>query len=203
MVRSGSGSGSDNKFIQFQVIDMKRKTTKEILTASFQELAAAKSIDKITIQEIVDNCGYSTATFYRHFKDKYDLIAWEHTRSVAEIVDQTSADDYLWKQTLYDGARLYNENKDYLVNLLQHTSGHDSFMRYMAEINYSALEKYILSVNGNQKLTHEEMMYVKMYCHGIVGLACEWILGQIHSTIEEIAEVYEQSIPEPLKKYLL
>ena len=66
---------------------MKRKTPKEILTASFQELAAVKSIDKITIQEIVDNCGYSPATFYRNFKDKYDLIAWEHTRAVAEIVE--------------------------------------------------------------------------------------------------------------------
>ena len=182
---------------------MKRKTAKEILTASFQELAAGKSIDKITIQEIVDNCGYSTATFYRNFKDKYDLIAWEHTRSVAEIVDQTSADDYLWKQTLYDGARLYNENKDYLMNLLQHTSGHDSFMRYMTEINCAALEKYIVSVKGGQKLTHKEMMLVKMYCHGLVDLACEWILGEIRTTLEEIAEVYEQSVPEPLKKYLL
>ncbi len=92
--------------INYEVADMKRKTAKEILTASFQELAAGKSIDKITIQEIVDNCGYSPATFYRNFKDKYDLIAWEHTRAVAEIVDQTSADDYQWKQTLYDGDQL-------------------------------------------------------------------------------------------------
>ena len=182
---------------------MKRKTAKEILAESFQELAAVKSVDKITIQDIVDNCGYSPATFYRNFKDKYDLIAWEHTRSVAKIVDQTSADDYLWKQTLYDGARLYNENRDYLVNLLKHTSGHDSFMRYMTEINSAALEKYILSVNGNQELTHEEMMCVKMYCNGLVGLACEWIMGQIDTTLEEIAAVYELSIPEPLKKYLL
>lgn len=182
---------------------MKRKTAKEILTASFQELAAVKSIDKITIQEIADNCGYSPATFYRHFKDKYDLIAWEHTRAVAEIVDQTSADDYLWKHTLYDGARLYNENKNYLKNLLQHTSGHDSFMRYMTEINSSALEKYIMSVKGNQKLTREEMMCVKIYCFGFVGLSCDWIMGKINTTAEEIAKVYEQSIPEPLKKYLL
>ncbi|MBR0145363.1 MAG: TetR family transcriptional regulator [Eubacterium sp.] len=182
---------------------MKRKTAKEILTDSFQELAAEKSIDKITIQEIVDNCGYSPATFYRHFKDKYDLIAWEHTRAIAKIVDKTVADDYQWKQTLYDGARLYNENKEYLVNLLQHTSGHDSFMQYMTEINCAALEKYILSVKGDQKLTHDEMMYVKLYCYGLVGLACEWMLGQIDATLEEIAEVYERSIPEPLKKYLL
>ncbi len=117
---------------------MKRKTPKEILSASFQELAAVKSIDKITIQEIVDNCGYSPATFYRYFKDKYDLIAWEHARSVASIVDQTSAANYPWKQTLYDGARMYQANKDYLVNLLKNTSGHDSFMRHMKILRPSA-----------------------------------------------------------------
>ena len=182
---------------------MKRKTAKEILTASFQELAAKKSVDKITIQEIVDNCGYSPATFYRYFKDKYDLIAWEHTRAVAEIMDQIGSDNYIWKQTLYDGARLYIEHKEYLANLLQHTSGREFFMQYMTEINCAALEKYIMSVNGNKKLTHEEKMYVKIYCHGIVGLACEWIMGQIDTSLEEIAEVYEQSVPEPLKKYLL
>ena len=91
---------------------MKRKTAKEILAASFQELAQEKSIDKITIQEIVDNCGYSPATFYRNFRDKYDLIAWDHTRAIAEIVDRIGSEDYVWKRTLYDGARLYNEKKD-------------------------------------------------------------------------------------------
>ena len=49
---------------------MKRKTAKEILAESFQELAEKKSIDKITVKDITDNCGYSPATFYRQFRDK-------------------------------------------------------------------------------------------------------------------------------------
>ncbi len=44
---------------------MKRKNAKEILAESFQELAAEKSIDKITVKEIAENCGYSPVTFYR------------------------------------------------------------------------------------------------------------------------------------------
>ena len=54
---------------------MKRKTTKEILAESFRELAENRPVNKITIQEIVDNCDFSPETFYRHFRDKYDLIA--------------------------------------------------------------------------------------------------------------------------------
>lgn len=39
---------------------MKRKTPREVLATSFQELAAVKNIDKITIQKLADNCGYSS-----------------------------------------------------------------------------------------------------------------------------------------------
>ncbi len=108
---------------------MKRKTTKEILTESFRGLAADRAIDKITVQEIVDNCGYSTATFYRHFKDKYDLIAWGYAHKAEEIMAQVSENDARWKQTLMDWAAYFQTEKEYLANLFLHTSGHDSFIR--------------------------------------------------------------------------
>ena len=72
---------------------MKRKTAKEILAESFQELAEKKSIDKITVKDITDNCGYSPATFYRQFRDKYDLIAWQYSRNIEEIMNRIGAED--------------------------------------------------------------------------------------------------------------
>ena len=75
---------------------MKRKTAKEILAESFRELADEKPVDAITVREITDNCGYSTATFYRQFKDKYDLIAWEHARRVEGIMDRIGVDGFTW-----------------------------------------------------------------------------------------------------------
>ncbi len=181
---------------------MKRKTAKEILAASFLELAEGKNIDKITIREIVDNCGYSPATFYRNFKDKYDLIAWKHTRSVAEIMDRMDTTSYKWKQILLDTANWFYEEKEYLVNLLRHTNGYDSFLQHMVEIHYKALEKFIISANENRALDTKEKMLIRTYCLGTVGLACEWILGQHAATPEEIMSVYEDALPESLKKYL-
>jgi AcrR family transcriptional regulator len=181
---------------------MKRKTAKEILAESFRELAELKPIDRITIQDIVDNCGYSPATFYRCFKDKYDLIAWEHTRGVAGIMGRIG-DSYPWKQTLLDGAEWLYSQKDYLANLFQHTSGHDSFIRYMTEINCDALKEHILASGSNEKLTQQEELYIRTYCLGTVCLTCEWILGMHEATAEEIAEIYANSLPAPLHRYLL
>ena len=88
---------------------MRRKTTKELLAEAFRELAAAKPIDKITVKDITENCGYSVATFYRQFRDKYDLIAWDYTRRVEKIMAQVDTDGTAWRQTLTDGAALFSE----------------------------------------------------------------------------------------------
>ena len=47
---------------------IRRKTTKEIFGESIHELAEKKPLDKITVREIVENCGLSSATFYHHFQ---------------------------------------------------------------------------------------------------------------------------------------
>ena len=182
---------------------MKRKTAKQILSDSFRELAVLKSIDKITIQDIVENCGYSPATFYRNFKDKYDLIAWDYAQGTALIMDRIDGTNYLWQQTLLDGANRYLKEKDYLTNLLLHTTGLDSFIQYMTDINCTVLEKYILRTSQIESLDRKTKMYIRTYCLGTVNLSCEWILGKFDASPEEIAEIYEYSLPGPLEKYMI
>lgn len=182
---------------------MKRKTSKEILADSFRELAKTKSIDKITIRDITDNCGYSPATFYRQFRDKYDLIAWAYTRDVASIMEQIGSDGFTWEQALIVGAECFEQEKDYLANLLLHTNGHDSFVSNMLEINYNALKKHILMISGNPELDEQIEMYIRVYCLGTVAFTCEWILGKYKVTPGELAVIYRNSLPVPLHEYLI
>lgn len=182
---------------------MKRKTTREILAESFRELAEKKNIDRITIKDITDNCGYSPATFYRQFSDKYDLIAWDYSQRIASIMDRVGRDGYVWKQTLIDAARVFLEEKTYLANLLMHTEGHDSFIRYMADINFESLKAHIRQVTGGEGPDEKTEWYIRIYCLGTVSLTCEWLMDVYDMTPEELAEVYENSVPDPLKPYLL
>ena len=175
---------------------MKRKTAREILADSFRELAETRSVDKITVRDITDNCGYSTAPFYRQFKDKYDLIAWQYAQRIG-------VDGCRWEQVLPDAAAWINTDREYLANLLLHTSGHDSFIRYMAEINCEVLKKHILRVTGLESLDRETDMYVRTYCLGTASLTSEGILGRYSVGPEELAAVYKNALPPPLHAYLL
>ena len=45
------------------------------------------SVEKITVKEIVDACGTTRQTFYRHFQDKYDLVNWYFDKILLESLE--------------------------------------------------------------------------------------------------------------------
>lgn len=176
-------------------------TAKEILAASFKEIAEKKNIEKITVKEIADNCGYSPATFYRNFKDKYDLIAWSYVQESARIMGKLNG-EYVWRDTLLDGALYYWENRDYIKNLCVHTSGHDTFIKYMAQTNISLLKAEVRKSTGDKPIDKQTELIITTYCLGTVALVCEWVAGNIEATPRFIAQVFEDSLPVALKQYL-
>ena len=181
---------------------MQKKSKKEVLVKSFQELALQKPISKITITNITDNCGLSQPTFYRYFKDKYDLIAWAYTADTGKIMGRIGEQGYEWRDTLYDGARYFDKNRSLVVNALKHTSGRDAFMRQMEQINIALLCNEIRKTIMTEKIPDDILDMVKIYCYGTVRLMCDWLTDNIPTTPERLAEVMEKSLPEPLKVYL-
>lgn len=52
-------------------------STKENIIIAFWEIYREKSINKITIKELMDKAGYHRSVFYTYFKDIYDLLEQE------------------------------------------------------------------------------------------------------------------------------
>ena len=50
--------------------------TKYALEASLKKMMLQKPLDKITINDLTEDCGISRMAFYYHFKDIYDLVEW-------------------------------------------------------------------------------------------------------------------------------
>lgn len=65
--------------------------TKLLIATSLRKLMKKKSLDKIKIREIVEDCKVNRQTFYYHFQDIYDLVEWIYT---------------------YDGTQIFNEYKN-------------------------------------------------------------------------------------------
>ena len=181
---------------------MRRKTTKELLADSFLELAEKVPINKITIANIVDNCEVTQPTFYRYFKDKYDMIAWIYARQAGEFIGKIGDKGYLWKDTLLDGMRFYDENRKFMVNALKHTSGRDSFLFQMSDMNIRFIENEITKKLGVKKCPRDLSAIVKIYCYGTNQLLYDWLTEHSEFSYKEIADFMEKSIPEVLRPFL-
>ena len=49
-------------------------STKQAIIASFVKLATKKPLEKITVRDIVDDCGINRNTFYYHFQDIFAVL---------------------------------------------------------------------------------------------------------------------------------
>ncbi len=180
---------------------MVRKSTKDILAESFLELAKTNRIDKIRISDITGNCGMSQPTFYNHFKDKYDLIVWIYVNDVRTIMAQIGNGSHSWREILVACAEYYAENKDFVLNALKHTSGHDAFLFRVQKINIDYLVAVVREKLMTEEISDEIMGIIKVYVYGTVSFMLEWLLGNLRLSPEQVADIWEKSLPQALKQY--
>ena len=176
---------------------------KEIFARSLKKLSAKKSVEKISVKDIVNDCGLTKTTFYNHFRDKYDLAAWIYSTSAEKIMNKIDSENYSWKDSLTDGINYFFANKDFLKNLMTNTSGQDSFINYVANFNVKILSEYIKKIHNLENLPADIEIYIKIYCYGTVCTICEMLIKDFPIPIEEFVKLLENSLPEPLKKFLL
>ncbi len=62
------------------------QVTKRALAASLIKLLSQKPLDKVTVKDIIEDCGVNRQTFYYHFKDIYDLVDWNFLRARKRMI---------------------------------------------------------------------------------------------------------------------
>ena len=73
----------------------KSEQTKLMFANSIKQCMKTTSVENITIKQIVDNCKSTRQTFYRNFKDKYELINWYFDRILLESFAQMGSGKYI------------------------------------------------------------------------------------------------------------
>lgn len=77
------------------------KLTRECLTTALMQLMKEKSLDKITITELVKRSGVSRTAFYRNYSSKEDILV-----DIRNYIAETS-NSFLVKPELKDNPRLW------------------------------------------------------------------------------------------------
>lgn len=152
--------------------------TKEMLAESLMKLLARRTLDKITIQDIVDDCGYNRQTFYYHFHDIYDLIDWIFAAQTQELIEKCRACGSL--DVGVEAVIAYMRgNRRLILNILRSVNGEkllDNLYRSAQSIVLSALENH----PGVQELSTEYRgLVAEAFKYALAGLLIDWMRAGI------------------------
>ncbi len=180
---------------------IRKQTTKELLAESVRELASRRPLDKVSVKEIAENCGITTATFYNHFKDKYELIAWILNYQMEEVYSRYAEGREPWKQTILSMVSILYQDRAFYRNAFANTSGQNSFV-FSTHSHSIELLTEIVRRKAGDGFTDELEFFIKFYLRGTSVTIMEWILGGCKTAPDQLAEYFLQAMPAALQPYL-
>lgn len=92
--------------------------TKHAIASSFRGLLATTAFERITVRAICDHCGISRQTFYYHFHDIYDLVAWMIEDKMTSVLLDAPSD---WRVTMMQILRMLSDDKTFVLRLARST----------------------------------------------------------------------------------
>ena len=169
------------------------QVTKRALEASLKHLLLQKPLNKITINDIAEDCGINRMTFYYHFKDIYDLVEWccEEDASRALAGKKTYE---TWQQGLLLIFEAVQDNKPFILNVYRSVS-REQVENYLYRITYDLLEGVVEEQAQGMSVRQEDKAFIAtLYKYMFVGLMLDWIKSDMKGDPALIVERLEQVI---------
>ena len=170
--------------------------TKQLFADKIMQLAKNKPIKDIQIKELCVLCGVERTTFYYHFRDKYDLVAWIFKQNYIE--EASRAETINDERMIREMFRRLSMQKEFFLNALQDSS-QNNLREYMLAF-YIGIEEKVLCEYYHTDSLNEELLYeVRNYSFGCMGQTIDWLLGKNNLSAEKMAHYQYKFMPEELK----
>lgn len=179
-----------------------RQSTKELLAESLKELSRIKTVDKITIRELTKNCGLTSPTFYNHFRDKYELMAWIYNQKVEASMKNFGRGDS-FEDVICKWMEIILEDENFYTNLLKNAVGQNNFRYATNDHAINILTDWIKARHNLNEITPEIYFCVRFFMRALSESVNDWCLSKWDCSPREMAKFFVSAMPAPLKPLLL
>ena len=147
--------------------DVKREITETLL-----RLLEKKSLEKITVKELVTLCGISRQTFYYHFEDVLDVVDWWTRQGAQHLMEES-----LHTEDPRKALRLFvdytAEHRQTLQHLLA-SRWREQLERRLVQVFTTYLQDMLHRMHPNLAMSPaDEEAFLTFYACGISGLLME------------------------------
>ena len=180
--------------------------TKRALARSLRNAMEKKPFSKITVTEIITDCGVNRKTFYYHFQDIYALLKWMRQQDAIEVIknfdlvtDFEEAIGFVMK---------YVEDNNHLISCAYDSIGHDVVKSFFYSDFITMTTKFIETKERalSMKLDEKYRAFLsKFYTEALSGMLMDWIKDREtvdkETVIDHISKTLNSSLTDLIKTY--
>lgn len=182
------------------------QVTKRAIGQSLKNLLSKKPLEKITINDIAEDCGINRMTFYYHFKDIYDLVEWiclEDARKALEEKKTYST----WQQGFLQIFKVVHENKLFVMNVYRcvHQEQVEQYLKPL--VDHLLLDVIEEEAIGMAVREEDKKFVAHMYSYIFVGLMLDWVKDDMRQDpeklVNQLATLIKGNIASALQRFSL
>lgn len=148
--------------------------TKKAIKTTFLELLNTKTLDKITVKDIVSACEINRNTFYYYYADIYDLLEQlfqEETEKVLSEIPENSTfyGEYIRAASIVLG---YRQAVIHIYN----SSQRELLTQYFEDVTFAFVQRFVQKAARGHRVTEDDLQYITLfYSYAIIGNTLNWI----------------------------
>ena len=177
--------------------------SRRMIKDAFIELLQTKSLDKITVTDIVEKADLNRGTFYAHYVNLEGLIQAieeETVETLYGLLDGVQGRNFFSEPLpmFLKISEYLEENKELLLSLLRSRSAF-SFIIQLPEM---IAEQLASSDNIDEEIRKSESFKAKcrFYAGGEYSLYMAWFQGNLSGSLKDVAYLLESIITEQNKQ---
>lgn len=170
--------------------------TKEYYAEALENSLKIKPFEKIQVKDLCEYCNTTRTTFYYHFHDKYDLVAWIFNQDYNAVFFAAGAD--MTEQTavkLLD--RMYEKRSFYKKVFTDHSQ--NSIRNYIHHFNVENGIRVVKSTYHVDSLSDEQLYLIRHFSYGTIQMLIDWLLEKYRMTAAEVTRLQYKIMPEFLE----
>lgn len=158
------------------------------------DLVLKKDFNHITVTALIEASGISRSTFYRHFKDKYDVMFYYYRMEVDELFKEEIRD---WKEHLFYIFNFIQYRRSFFSRVFN-LEGHNSFISFLYQYSFEFYEREYKK-KYRKNLTIQDRYILEYVCAGSVEMVKQWIKKGYQESAESMASLTFDLLPRKIQ----
>lgn len=177
---------------------MRKIDAKALFVSAIKELLKRKTLEDITVKQIVEQCGLTRQSFYMHYYDKFDLVNQIYIADVKKSLRSFSNNNTAWYSVCADLLEIMRENQRFYVNAFKYNS--QNSLSTCAENESIKVHSVILLPEIKNKASIEKVVNsIKFYSYGSLRTVKDWTLSGMKTPPKELSGDIVDCMPGIMK----